>query len=150
MGSQMVLWLDADDTRAQTVFARAHALMMAVAAPSAGENDPPDLFHLWLTQATLATSAIDYRRWQHNGRVVHHLIDPRTGYPAATDTLAVSVLAHDAAQAEGWATAALVAGRDAGLALLTRHGLAGAVVDRQHRLVLTPAMIPRVVWPAIA
>jgi thiamine biosynthesis lipoprotein len=123
---------------------------VAVAAPSAGDNDPPDLFHLWLAQATLATSGIDYRRWQHNGRVVHHLIDPRTGYPATTDALAVSVLAHDAAQAEGWATAALVAGRDAGLTLLARHGLAGAVVDRQQHLTLTPAMTPRVVGPAMA
>jgi thiamine biosynthesis lipoprotein len=122
---------------------------VAVAAPSAGHKEAPDLFHLWLAHATLATSGIDYRRWQHNGRVVHHLIDPRTGRPAATDALAVSVLAHDATQAEGWATTALVAGRDAGVALLARHGLAGAVVDRQHHRVLTPAMTPWIVWPAI-
>jgi thiamine biosynthesis lipoprotein len=110
----------------------------------------PDLFHLWLAHATLATSGIDYRRWQHNGWVVHHLIDPRTGRPAVTDALAVSVLARDAAQAEGWATAALVAGRDEGLALLSRHGLAGVVVDWQHQLLLTPAMMPQIVWPAIS
>jgi thiamine biosynthesis lipoprotein len=123
---------------------------VAVAAPSTDNEEAPDLFRLWLAQATLATSGIDYRRWQHNGRVVHHLIDPRTGRPAATDALSVSVLAHDAAQAEGWATAVLVAGRDAGLALLARHGLAGAVVDGQQHLILTPAMTPRVVWPAMA
>jgi thiamine biosynthesis lipoprotein len=122
---------------------------VAVAAPSASDDDPPDLFHLWLTHASLATSGIDYRRWQHNGRVVHHLIDPRTGYPAVTDTLAVSVLAPDAAQADGWATAALVAGRDEGLALLARQELAGAVVDGQHDLLLTPLMTSRIVWLAM-
>jgi thiamine biosynthesis lipoprotein len=123
---------------------------VAVAAPAAGDDESSDLFHLWLAQATLATSGIDYRRWQHNGRLVHHLIDPRTGHPAATDALAVSVLAPDAAQAEGWATAALVAGRDEGLALLSRQGLAGAVVDWQHQLRLTPAMAPRMVRPAVS
>jgi thiamine biosynthesis lipoprotein len=122
---------------------------VAVAAPAAAD-DAPDLLHLWLAQATLATSGIDYRRWQHNGRTVHHLIDPRTGHPAATDAVAVSVLAPDAATAEGWATAALVAGRDEGLALLARQGLAGAVVDRQHQLVLTPAMTPHIVWPSVS
>jgi FAD:protein FMN transferase len=123
---------------------------VAVAAPAAGDEEAPDLFHLWLTHATLATSGIDYRRWQHNDRGVHHLIDPRTGCPAVTDALAVSVLAYDAVQAEGWATAALVAGRDAGVAFLARHGLAGAIIDGQHHLVLTPAMIPRMVWPAMS
>jgi thiamine biosynthesis lipoprotein len=123
---------------------------VAVAAPVAGDDESSDLFHLWLAQASLATSGIDYRRWQHNGRIVHHLIDPRTGHPAATDALAVSVLARNAAQAEGWATAALVAGRDVGLALLSRQGLAGAVVDWQHQLRLTPAMTPRMVWPAVS
>jgi thiamine biosynthesis lipoprotein len=122
---------------------------VAVAAPSTSNDDAPDLFHLWLAHASLATSGIDYRRWHQHGRVVHHLIDPRSGCPAATDILAVTVMARDAAQAEGWATAALVAGRDEGLALLARQGLAGAVVDWQHNLLLTPIMTPRIVWPAV-
>jgi thiamine biosynthesis lipoprotein len=121
-----------------------------VAAPSTDHDDAPALFHLWLAHASLATSGIDYRRWLYNGRIVHHLIDPRSGYPADTDALTVSVMSRDAVQAEGWATAALVAGRDEGLALLARQGLAGAVVDWQHDLSLTPAMTSRMVWPAIS
>jgi FAD:protein FMN transferase len=122
---------------------------VAVAAPSARDADPPDLFHLWLTHASLATSGIDYRRWHQHGQVVHHLIDPRSGGPADTDALTVSVMAQDAVQAEGWATAALVAGRDEGLALLARQGLAGAVVDFQHDLLLTPAMTSLMAWTAM-
>jgi thiamine biosynthesis lipoprotein len=122
---------------------------VAVAAPSAANHDAPDLFHLWLAHASLATSGIDYRHWHQHGRVVHHLIDPRSGCPVDTDALTVSVMAPDAVQAEGWATAALVAGRDEGLALLARQGLAGAVIDFQHDLLLTPAMASLTVWPAI-
>jgi thiamine biosynthesis lipoprotein len=123
---------------------------VAVAAPAPAGATASDLFHLWLAGATLATSGIDYRRWQQNGQSMHHLIDPRSGRPAATDALTVTVLAPDAVRAEGWATAALVAGRDEGLALLEKQELAAGVVDDAHHLWLTPAMTAHVVWPNIS
>lgn len=119
---------------------------VAVAAP--GRDDAADLFHLWLANASLATSGVDYRRWQHNGCPAHHLIDPRTGCPAGTDLLSVTVLAPAGSLAEGWATAALVAGREQGFALLQRAGLAGALVGQDGRAWLTAVMKPQVLWPS--
>ena len=98
------------------------------------------LFQLWLANATLATSGIDYRRWQKNGQIAHHLIDPRTGQPAITDVLTVTVLSTEATQAEAWATAALIAGMTIGHAYLTTHQLAGALVDQAGNLSLTSTM----------
>ncbi|MEZ5100877.1 MAG: FAD:protein FMN transferase [Thermoleophilia bacterium] len=58
----------------------------------------------------IATSGRDARRWRRGGVEQHHLIDPRTGRPAATDLLRVTVVAGTAVEAEVLAKALLVAG----------------------------------------
>jgi thiamine biosynthesis lipoprotein len=114
---------------------------VAISAPWTDEETKPgDLFTLWLADQALATSGIDYRHWQQNGRTAHHLIDPATGQPAATDGLTVTVLADDAAQTEAWATATLVAGSQAGMAALLDADLAGLMVLRNGRVLATSAM----------
>ena len=55
---------------------------------------------LELTRGGLATSGRDRRRWLRGGREQHHLIDPRTGAPASTPFLRVTVVAEDAVEAE--------------------------------------------------
>jgi thiamine biosynthesis lipoprotein len=54
-----------------------------------------------------ATSGTTKRRW---GEGRHHLIDPRTGAPAVTDLIEVSVLAPTALEAEILAKTALILG----------------------------------------
>lgn len=116
---------------------------VAVAAPYHDpDEERADLFSLWLVEGTMATSGIDYRRWQYNGRSAHHVIDPRTCLPAETDLLTVTVLAKTAVRAEAWATAALVAGTAVAQQRLTDHNLAAALVDQQCGLAFTPALSP--------
>lgn len=114
---------------------------VAVGAPwTKAAPTPEDLVTLWLAQGALATSGIDYRSWERDGQVKHHLIDPQTAVPADTDALTVTVLHQDAAQAEAWATATLVAGSRAGLDALVNLELAGLMVTGNGRVLVTPAM----------
>ncbi|MCA9946200.1 MAG: FAD:protein FMN transferase [Anaerolineales bacterium] len=113
---------------------------VALSQPGADDFGQDDLATFWLANGALATSGIDYRRWLQNGRLAHHLIDPRTGQSASTDLLTATVLAHDAAAAEAWATATLIAGADVGMALLLDRGLAGLVVVGDGRILATPQM----------
>jgi len=121
---------------------------VGIAKPSATldttTTDPidDDLARLWLKNSALATSGIDYRRWAQNGVMVHHLIDPHTGSTATTDLVTASVLAAEAAVAEAWAKAALVAGATQGYAWLVKEQLAAALVDPQGQLTVTPALQP--------
>ena len=114
---------------------------VAIAAPSDGARpNAPDLAQLWLRNAALATSGVDFRRWQVNGATRHHIIDPRTGRPAATDLLAVTVLDQSAVRAEAWATATIVAGRERGAAALSRGQMAALFVHHDGRALMTRAM----------
>ncbi len=63
-----------------------------------------------LENMALATSG-SYRKYREEGGVRYsHTIDPRTGYPVRHSLLSVSVLAGDAATADGYATAFMVMG----------------------------------------
>jgi thiamine biosynthesis lipoprotein len=61
----------------------------------------------------LATSSTAARRWRRGGDVLHHILDPRTGRPAAPVWRTVSVAAGTCADANTAATAAIIRGRQA-------------------------------------
>ncbi|MDQ6691427.1 MAG: FAD:protein FMN transferase [Candidatus Dormibacteraeota bacterium] len=73
---------------------------------------------LLLQDQGAATSGTRYRRW---GDGLHHLIDPRTGRPSASNLEEVSVLASSAADAEVLAKTALLLGRAAAECYLPAH-----------------------------
>ena len=73
-----------------------------------------DLAILSVTDHGVATSGVDYRRWTAGGTPQHHIIDPRTGCPARTDILTVTVIAADAVQADLHAKVALILGASPG------------------------------------
>jgi len=72
-----------------------------------------------------ATSSVLRRRWAGG---LHHLIDPRTGLPAASDLVEVSVVAATAVDAEVVAKAALIAGRELAPAYCAAHADAWRLV----------------------
>jgi thiamine biosynthesis lipoprotein len=63
-----------------------------------------------LASGAVATSSITCRQWQRAGRVLHHIVDPRTGLPADGPWQMVSVAAQTCADANAAATASIVAG----------------------------------------
>jgi thiamine biosynthesis lipoprotein len=87
---------------------------IAVADPS---RQGATLGMLRLEHGAVATSGRNARRFGPS-RSLHHLIDPATGAPAAAGPLAVTVVAPDAADAEGYATALAISGLQEARALL--------------------------------
>jgi len=73
---------------------------------------------LALRACGVATSGIDYRRWRRNNSWQHHIIDPRSGEPAQTDLMSVTIIAPDALRAEAAAKAVLILGSRDGLTWL--------------------------------
>ncbi len=58
----------------------------------------------------LATSSTSARKWQRGGSLLHHLIDPRSGLPAAGPWRTVSVAAPTCVLANTASTAAVIVG----------------------------------------
>jgi len=76
---------------------------------------------LLLKGGGVATSGRDYRRWQQGDLWQHHIIDPRTGQPAQTDLVSVTVVGPSTLEADVAAKAMLILGSEKGLAWLESH-----------------------------
>jgi thiamine biosynthesis lipoprotein len=88
----------------------------------------------------LATSSVAARRWIRGGRLMHHVLDPRTGLPVVSTWRTVSVAAHTCLAANVASTDSMVRG-GAAPAWLTRRGLAARLVDDSGLVTRTPG------WP---
>ncbi len=120
--------------------------MQFIGLPSDGSDwqvyleDPrdPSLFLtlLYTGPGAVATSSVVKRSWKQAGETRHHLIDPRTGQPADTGWLSVTVMAPQATVAEVFAKALLIGGESQAAHLFSRRiDLAYLAVDAQGRLV---------------
>ncbi len=73
-----------------------------------------------VTDGTVVTSGIYERCFELDGQFYHHILDPETGYPAATDVVGVTVtssLGHSA-DCDALATICLLLGKEKGAALV--------------------------------
>ncbi|MCB5425129.1 FAD:protein FMN transferase [Altererythrobacter sp. CC-YST694] len=83
-----------------------------------------------LLDLAIATSG-DYRRYvDMDGRRMAHSIDPRSGAPLVDAPAAVTVLHSECMIADALATAIMVLGREAGMALAERAQVAAIVTER--------------------
>lgn len=102
---------------------------------------------LYLHHQALATSTIARRRWRQNGRLRHHLINPRTGQPANTDALSVTVVAPRTVVAEVYAKVALILGAEQGLAYLEQlPGVEGLIFTADQQVSLTTGLSNLLDW----
>ena len=107
-------------TRGQHPEGRAWRVGIEKPAVDAGA-DPEVQEKILLHDAALATSG-NYRNVRvQDGKTVAHILNPRTGYPAVSSLLSVSVMAEDAATADAYATALIVMGLDDGLQFVEAH-----------------------------
>lgn len=82
---------------------------------------------VWLADRGLGTSAATFQSFEHSGKKLGHLLDPRTGWPASA-VMNASVLATTAAEADALSTAAFVLGDPGTGTLMKLKPSAGAVL----------------------
>ncbi|WP_418358306.1 FAD:protein FMN transferase [Shewanella basaltis] len=82
---------------------------------------------------SMATSG-DYRNfYEENGERFSHLIDPRSGYPIKHKLASATVLHSSCMTADGYATAMMVLGTEASLALAKEKDLAIMLIEKQEQ-----------------
>ena len=102
---------------------------------------------LGITHGAAATSTTLRRRWQVDGEVRHHLIDPATGQPSTSDLAFVTVVAGYAWAAEVLAKAVLLRGTPHHFDLLGPMGAEAIAIDDRGNVDATPGMSAYLVEP---
>jgi len=90
---------------------------IGVAAPSRPEDNAPPLTRMLLADRAVSTSGAYERGYQIAGEHYSHILDPRTGWPAA-GAASATVVASDSATANALATTLCVLGPVEGLRLV--------------------------------
>lgn len=107
------------------------------------DEDSDDLPLLAIPRGATATSGRSFRKWTRDGKPMHHLIDPRTGLPAVTDVLNVTVIAPTILQAEVAAKVVLILGRARGLEWIAAHPPLAALVMLEDGTMVTDSRMEK-------
>jgi FAD:protein FMN transferase len=94
-----------------------------------------------MNAGSVATSG-DYQRvFEEGGELFHHILDPRTGYPAG-NVSSVSIVAPDTLMADALSTAVFVLGLEKGLELLeSLDGVDGVIIDKEGKIYVTSGLV---------
>ena len=126
------------DVRVCGVSPRADHWRLAIEHP---EDPAQRLSIVEITNQGIATSTVTKRRFRVGDRSTHHLIDPRTGQSAESDTVQATVIAGSAAEAEMWTKVAFVHGSETLLRQARREPIEVGCFLRDGRWVTSPG------WP---
>lgn len=89
-------------------------------------------------QTSVVTSGLYERTFELDGVRYHHILDPKTGFPADTDLVSSSVASASSTDGDAYATWMFLLGRDEALSLLERtDGLEGLVEDEEGSISMT-------------
>ncbi|EKE19015.1 MAG: hypothetical protein ACD_9C00166G0001, partial [uncultured bacterium] len=84
---------------------------------------------LALTNKGIATSGISRRRWELDGKRIHHIINPENPQQFLFDVKSVSVISQSTVDADVWAKTIFLMGREGGILYANENEMAVAVLD---------------------
>ena len=105
-----------------------------------GVQDPKSedgsiLGYLQLSDKSLVTSG-DYQRYfMQDGRRYHHILDPKTGYPAESGLSSVTIISDSSVVGDALSTTCFVLGKDKGLELINSYdGVEAIFIDHDGNM----------------
>lgn len=110
-------------------------------APSGGSLQAASFTSVSVRGKSVVTSGVYERSFVRNGRVLHHILDPRTGKPAETDVLSATVIADKSLDADGYTTALIIMGADEALTFAEQTpGIEAVLLTTNARLLKTTGL----------
>lgn len=107
-----------------------------------GAKDDDIIMVIQLNDTSISTSG-DYERFFiRDGRRIHHLISPKTGFPVS-GCRSVSIISPEGAFADAYSTGIFILGVEKGLNVLAENGLDGIIIDEAGTIHATPGIRER-------
>lgn len=88
---------------------------------------------LKIKDKSIVTSGSYERYFVHKGHKYHHIIDPKTGYPAKGNLMAVSIISNESIEGDALATALFITGINTGLDIIGQLDGVEAIFITENR-----------------
>jgi len=83
----------------------------------------------------------DYERYvEKDGVRYHHIMDPKTGYPADSGLISVTIVSESGLLSDALSTACFILGKEAGLILAEQCGAEALLIDKDLQFSMTEGM----------
>lgn len=95
----------------------------------ANPKNPEEIIGIISCEDMAVITSGDYQRYfEKDGKIYHHILDPKTGYPANSGLRSVSIISKSATIADFLSTAIFVAGIEEGKKLLSEYDAMGIFI----------------------
>ena len=81
-----------------------------------------------------------------SGKIMHHIISPRTGYPADSGLTAVTLVGQNAAELDALATAAMILGIENSIPLLKERSIEAVFIRSSGEIYVTESLAANLKW----
>ena len=116
------------------------AWKLGIRSPIIGENGLICTVELKESKSIVTSGGYE-RYFEQDGTTYHHLLDPKTGYPADSGVISVTIIDPSSARADALSTACFVLGAEKGMGLLaTLPESEGIFVLEDHSIIITPGL----------
>lgn len=95
---------------------------------------------LRVANCSLVTSGSYEKYFIRDGIRYHHIIDPRTGFPARSELLGVTLIGDSAMELDALSTAVYILGIQKGMQLLEKSGMEAVFIRESLDVFTTPAL----------
>ncbi|MEA4815264.1 MAG: FAD:protein FMN transferase [Lachnospiraceae bacterium] len=92
------------------------AFSIGIQKPFGGVSELSGVVHV--SDTSVVTSGTYERYFEYEGKIYHHILDPKTGMPVYNDIESVTIICHSSLSADALSTAAFVLGSEKGLQLI--------------------------------
>jgi thiamine biosynthesis lipoprotein len=94
-----------------------------------------------VTDKTIVTSGTYERYFEENGKIYHHILNPKTGYPVENDLNSVSIITEFSIDADALSTITLLLGMEEGFKLIeSLEGVEAVFVNNDKSVYVTSGL----------
>ena len=91
-----------------------------------------------IKDTSIVTSGIYERNFVKDGRLYHHIIDIKTGYPSESDLASATIICKSSENADAYATAVLIMGSKKGMEFIKSNpSIEGILVTRNNEILVS-------------